>query len=181
MRKAGKGVAVKDRLTNWEWSTLVASWRYYEYGHSIQSASFPGDILERFWGKNGQRTWSDRVRIQIARQFVEVDHGVRGIDDWELGSVMTFDSDAHIWRKFYTFLKNYLVGTFLLVTVSDGKRTEVVQSFRYGEDLFPVEQYISNPWVSCRVPKEFMVKIEGESPVVEPGAEVGKDGRGGME
>lgn len=151
----------KDRLTTWEWETLVASWRYFQYGHSISSASFPGDILNRFWSEKGQKKWSTKVRMTIARQFVEVDHGIRGVSDWEVGSCEgMYDLDSHIWRRFYTFLKCYLHTQFLTVTVSNGKKTEVVRCFRYEGDLVPVDCYIFNPSDRFWIPEEFVKEVK---------------------
>ena len=39
----------KKALTDWDWTTLVAAWRYYEHGHTITSAMFPHEIVTRFF------------------------------------------------------------------------------------------------------------------------------------
>ena len=39
----------KKTLTDWDWTTLVAAWRYYEHGHTITSAMFPHEIVTRFF------------------------------------------------------------------------------------------------------------------------------------
>ena len=37
------------QLTDWDWTTLVAAWRYYQYRSTIVSATFPRDIYERYF------------------------------------------------------------------------------------------------------------------------------------
>ena len=37
------------RLTDWDWATLVAAWRYYQYRSTIVSATFPQNIYERYF------------------------------------------------------------------------------------------------------------------------------------
>ena len=39
----------KKTLTDWDWTTLVAAWRYYEHGHTMASAMFPHEIVRRFF------------------------------------------------------------------------------------------------------------------------------------
>ena len=60
----------KNKLTDWDWMTLVAAWRYYEHGHTITSATFPHEIVTRFFtGK-----YDDESCRRIANQFVDIDH-----------------------------------------------------------------------------------------------------------
>ena len=60
----------KKTLTDWDWTTLVAAWRYYEHGHTIASVMFPNEIVTRFF--TGE--YDDESCMRIARQFVEIDH-----------------------------------------------------------------------------------------------------------
>ena len=39
----------KKTLTDWDLKTLVASWRYYEHGHTISSCMFPHEIVKRIF------------------------------------------------------------------------------------------------------------------------------------
>lgn len=94
-----------DKLTNWEWTTLVAAWRYYEYGRTIVSATFPEDIIKRFF----QGAYSTRVCKQIARQFAETDHGIRGEEDWTKDKYL-LDCDKLPWTKFFRFCQGYVTG-----------------------------------------------------------------------
>ena len=68
------------RLSMWDWKTLVASWRYFEHGSTISSATFPDDIIKRFWGEGNP--YSDDVRYTIAHQFAMTDHRSKGEEDW---------------------------------------------------------------------------------------------------
>ena len=71
-----KNESKKKTLTCWDWETLVASWRYYEHGHTIASAMFPHDIVLRFF----TGAYDEESCKRIARQFVDVDH-YNGPDD----------------------------------------------------------------------------------------------------
>ena len=39
----------KNKLTDWDWTTLVAAWRYYEHRNTITAAMFPHEIIKRFF------------------------------------------------------------------------------------------------------------------------------------
>ena len=92
----------KKTLTDWDWTTLVAAWRYYEHGHTIASAMFPHEIVKRFF--TGEYDVNSCKRI--ARQFVEIDHR-NGPDDkidgW-VGDDAFGASDRRAWRLFYFYL-----------------------------------------------------------------------------
>ena len=98
----------KKTLTDWDWTTLVASWRYYEHRHSITSAMFPHEIVKRFF--TGE--YDEESCKRIARQFVEIDHRY-GPDDkisgW-VGDDAFGASDRKAWRLFYFYLNAWING-----------------------------------------------------------------------
>ena len=59
MKKKNK----KKILSDWDWMTLVAAWRYYEHRNTI---TFPHEIVTRFF--TGE--YDEKSCIRIARQFV---------------------------------------------------------------------------------------------------------------
>ena len=98
----------KKSLTDWDWTTLVAAWRYYEHGHTIVSAMFPHEIVKRFF--TGE--YDEESCRRIARQFVDVDH-LTGQDDYISGWVgddAFGESDRKAWRLFYFYLSAWLYG-----------------------------------------------------------------------
>ena len=114
----------KKTLTYWDWETLVASWRYYERGHTIASAMFPHDIVLRFF----TGAYDEESCRRIARQFVDVDH-YNGPDDKMSGWVGDDEfgaSDRRAWRLFYFYLFawNYRCFSNAMVTLG-GKRANV--------------------------------------------------------
>ena len=108
----------KKTLTDWDWTTLVAAWRYYEHGHTIASAMFPHEIVKRFF--TGE--YDEESCRRIARQFVEIDHR-NGPDDkidgW-VGDDAFGASDRRAWRLFYFYLSAWHYG-FLKASVTRGK------------------------------------------------------------
>lgn len=56
----------QKKLSDWDWTTLVAAWRYYEHGHSITSAMFPHEIVKRFF--TGDYDDESCKRIALSRQ-----------------------------------------------------------------------------------------------------------------
>ena len=158
-----------DHLTGWEWTTLVAAWRYYEHGRTIASAMFPSDMLRRFWGEGNP--YSDEVRNTIANQFAKIDHGVRGEEDWTIwlkkdkdGSILRDDCDVKVWTTFYQFCKGWVDG-FVEVTARNGKVQKTVKAFytEYTDCWTPVDEYIAHPLLSPYIPKEFIVSKKGEA------------------
>ena len=98
----------KKSLTDWDWMTIVPSWRYYEHGHTITSSMFPHEIVTRFFtGK-----YDDESCRRIAEQFVNVDH-YAGPDDEISGWIEdgTFgECDRMAWRLFYFYLCAWIIG-----------------------------------------------------------------------
>ena len=113
----------KNKLTDWDWTTLVAAWRYYEHGHTITSAPFPHEIVTRFFtGKYDEDSCK-----RIAHQFVHIDHH-DGPDDKISGWVAdgTFcDCDRRAWRIFYFYLFAWLGGFKTAKVTIDGKSERV--------------------------------------------------------
>ena len=128
-----KNQTQKKTLTDWDWTTLVAAWRYYEHGHTIASAMFPHEIVRRFF----TGSYDEESCMRIARQFVEIDHR-NGPDDKIYGWVGddAFDaSDRKAWRLFYFYLNAWING-FSKAKVSTFGRigNERVEVFRdYGK------------------------------------------------
>ena len=121
----------KKSLTDWDWTTLVASWRYYEHGHTIASAMFPHEIVKRFF--TGE--YDEESCRRIARQFVEIDH--RNGPDEKISGWVGDDafgaSDRKAWRLFYSYLYAYLNGFNTAKVALDGK-IGLVEVFRaYGK------------------------------------------------
>ena len=121
----------KNKLTNWDWMTLVAAWRYYEHRNTITAAMFPHEIIKRFFtGKYDAESCK-----RIAHQFVEIDH-YDGPDDKISGWVGddTFgECYRKAWRLFYSYLYAYLHGFKTAKVTLDGK-IGLVEVFRaYGK------------------------------------------------
>ena len=134
----------KKTLTDWDWTTLVAAWRYYEHGHTISSAMFPHEVVTRFF----TGAYDDESCRRIARQFVEIDHR-SGPDDkisgW-VGDDAFGASDRKTWRLFYFYLSAWING-FTTANVTINGRSERVDVFsadgkwyaRKGYELFGVD------------------------------------------
>lgn len=169
MKTKDKLKTQKANLTGWDWATLVAAWRYYEHRHTIASAMFPYDMVERFWGK-GTR-YSDADRNRIARQFAKIDHGIKGEGDWTMwlkkGKDGEFDKDCQdtkVWTTFYQFCRGWIDG-YAELTVSNGKRTETVKAFytEYTKRWTPVYGYIESPYNPPYIPQGYIKSKKGET------------------
>lgn len=152
----------KINLTDWDWITLVAAWRYYEHGHTIVSATFPGDIIERFWG--ARNPYTDEVRTRIATQFAVTDHGLRGEADWKSfmdGKPSWFDTDYKAWTTFYQFCRGWVRG-YATVVASNGKRTETIKAFytEFNKRWTPVDGYIASPTNPPFIPNEYIKSVK---------------------
>lgn len=134
----------KKILTDWDWTTLVAAWRYYEYRSTISSAYFPTMIVERFF----RGDYSEETQRRIAHQFANVDHlhgfgsaPRSGEKDWESKD----DCYRRPWAKFYAFCWHF---------TRNWKIKRGVRCFHCdttGRD-YPVAEYIKNPHVECWMP-----------------------------
>ena len=117
----------KKSLTDWDWTTLVASWRYYEHRHSITSSTFPHEIVLRFFCG----AYDAESCRKIARQFVEIDHR-NGPDDkidgW-VGDDSFGSSDRRAWRLFYFYLFAWHYRCFSKARVTLGGKSRHVEVF----------------------------------------------------
>ena len=130
--------APKKKLTDWDWTTLVAAWRYYEDRHTITSSMFPHEIVMKFFtGKYDAESCQ-----RIARQFVEIDHR-DGPDDKISGWVRddTFgECYRKAWRLFYSYLYAYLYG-FKTAKVTLDDKSGLVEVFRAEGNWYAREGY----------------------------------------
>ena len=133
-----KKEAKKNTLTNWDWTTLVAAWRYYEHGHTISSAMFPHKIVKRFF----TGAYDEESCKRIARQFVENDHRT-GPDDkisgW-VGEDLYCSSDRRAWRLFYFYLSAWIYG-FTKARVTLGGKSGHVDVFHADGNWYAREGY----------------------------------------
>ena len=121
----------QKKLSDWDWTTLVAAWRYYEHGHTITSAMFPHEIVKRFFTGD----YDDESCKRIANQFVNIDH-FNGPDDKISGWVgdNTFgEFYRKVWRLFYSYLYAYLYGFKTAKVTLDGKSGLVEVFHAYGK------------------------------------------------
>lgn len=127
-----------NQLTDWDWTTLVAAWRYYEHRNTIASAMFPHEIVMRFF--TGE--YDEESCRRIARQFVEIDHR-NGLDDkisgW-VGDDAFGASDRRAWRMFYCYLKAWDNG-FETVKVTINGKSGSVEVFRAEGGWYAREGY----------------------------------------
>ena len=147
-----------DKLTGWEWITLVAAWRYYEYRRTIVSATFPEDIINRFF----QGAYSTRICKQIATQFAVTDHGIRGEEDWAKDKYLR-DCDKLPWTKFFRFCQGYVTGFHKFVLKNDDLQQEV-DAFHvdWNDNWYSVKQYIAHPSLDYYCAPELIVSIDGK-------------------
>ena len=128
----------KKTLTDWEWTTLVAAWRYYEHRHSITSHLFPGDVVKRFF----TGAYDDESCRRIVRQFVEIDHR-KGPDDeidgWVVDDIYC-SSDRRAWRLFYFYLSAWMYG-FTKVRAILGDKSGYVDVFHADCNWYAREDY----------------------------------------
>jgi len=144
-------------LSPWEWTLIVAAWRYYENRMTIASSMFPHEIIEHFFCG----AYDEDSCNRIARQFSYIDHH-NGESDWS-GTKYLMDMDKTPWCKFYAFMKAWIDG-FATVTVSDGKKTEVVEAFycEFTKRWHPKQLYMAGGLhESAYIPPEYIKKIVG--------------------
>ena len=142
-----KKEAKKKALTNWDWTTLVAAWRYYEHRHTIASCMFPHEIVKRFF----MGGYDDESCHRIARQFVEIDHKY-GPDDkmsgW-VGDKLSGECYRKSWRLFFYYLKAWIccfstakvksIGGCVDVFFADGKWYSRVGYEMFGDRVAPYD------------------------------------------
>lgn len=150
------------KLSDWDWTTLVAAWRYYEHGHTITSAMFPHEIVTRFF----TGSYDDESCKRIANQFVEIDHS-NGPDDkisgW-VGDDSFGDCDRRAWRLFYFYLFSWLYGFFAAKVTLDGK-IGIVEVFCADGKWYAREGYERfgehvSPYNDCEI-ELLTVELEG--------------------
>ena len=170
MRKPKKPI---DRLNDWEWTTLVGAWRYYENRGTIAASMFPDDIVNRFF----KGAYSEDVQRMIAHQFAETDHGIRGEEDW-IPDERGFGGGGGLpWLKFYRFCDGYCKG-FHKVFLRYGKTEQEVEAFHvdYNDRWYPVQKYLEAPNFEQYCEPKYIKKIDGR-PVVKAAAKAERKSR----
>lgn len=159
--KMKKKEKIIENLSDWEWTTLVAAWRYYERRATIASAMFPEDVVRRFWGSG---KYSDAVLRQIANQFANIDHGRDGESYWTKDRTIG-DCDRKSWCVFYAFCKGWCEGFTTVVldaTLADGQHLHQEPACfwcEYTGKWHPVDEYIRNPHYHRWCAEEFIKEI----------------------
>lgn len=130
----------QKKLTDWDWTTLVASWRYYEYRSTIASSMFPEEIIERFF--SGE--YSDESCMRIANQFAKIDHGRNGEEDWH--DKLLMNCDIGPWTTFYAFCEAYCNG-FTPIKIKNNGKEETFRGFycRTTGHWHDADMYIKHP------------------------------------
>lgn len=157
--KKPKKAELIDHLSMWDWDTLVASWRWYEYGSTATSSCFPRDIVQRFWGKGNR--YSDKVRHTIAHQFAMVDHKSKGEKDWTDKRYCSFHCDTKPWTTFYRFCEAWVKGfTPITVRDPDTKEEKSIMAFHvdYDERWLGRDKYIEYGH-ECYICPDFITHI----------------------
>lgn len=154
-KKSQKKRQVIDHLSMWDWETLVASLRYFQYGMTISSASFPHDVVQRFWGKGNP--YSDGVRNTIANQFVNIDHHGKGEHDWD---DVGMSCDRRAWTAFYRFCEAWLKG-FAKISVkrTDGKIERLDAFHTDFEDRWYLKDLYVDHGDMVQIPDDSIVEV----------------------
>ncbi len=151
----------KSMLTDWDWSTLVSSWRYYFLRGSIAASMFPGELVERYFGPKSKYTDEDRERI--AHQFVNIDF-VEGNLDYDTmfsKDESRLHDNREEYRKLWLYLNGYLYGFSKVVTLYKGE-TKTHDAFKHNGKWVGVDAYVSNPFVDMTICDECIVEIDGQ-------------------
>lgn len=139
----------KEELSEWDWTALVASWRYYRYRSSTAAAGFPAKIVARYFGDN----FSGNAKMRIAHQFANVDQKDDGADAWN----HLDDLNKKPWQKFYFFCKSYAEG-FATARMIDDSECEVF--FNPKTDRWHrVDRYIESPEIEYWVAREDIINM----------------------
>lgn len=145
--KAKKKVSKKKTLSSWDWTVLVAAWRYYENRGTIAAATFPFDIIERYFRGDYDNSVCDR----IARQFVEIDHRNCNADEWN-----TETDYGRNWFKFYCFLRAWHDNSWEKIHGVDCFYCEATNRH------YPKDKYIANPFIECWIDETAKGKDNGK-------------------
>lgn len=147
----------RDRISDWEWMTLIGAIRYYQYRTTITSVMFPDDIVRRYWGSG---LYGNDAQLKLANQFALIDHGVNGEGDWD----ELADADRLPWCKFFAFCKGVCHGFTKYRCVVDGK-DRICECFRCETNgrAYPVEMYIRDPSLEVFINEDKCVQVGGIS------------------
>ena len=155
-----KRVRKQKHLDDWEWTTLVAAWRYFEYRMTIASASFPEDIIRRYF----TGAYDEESCKRIAHQFAITDHGLRGEEDWTDGLYL-MDCDKEPWCRFFAFCKAYYEGFKTIVLDGDSEGNHIHEEAKafyceYTKHWHNVDAYLSRPFENRYYIDEFVKEVK---------------------
>lgn len=124
-------------MSLWDWETLFASIRYFRSRSSISAASFPRDIVERYW-KDGN-PYTDEDRRRIIHQLHEVEFRILSPFDKKLAEEM-----EPSWKKFESFINGLAEGLYAVHAAGNGCNERLI-CFRHEDKYIDINHYIANP------------------------------------
>lgn len=137
-------------ISMWDWETTVGAWRYYSHGGTIAAAMFPREMVQRYFGANGKKKWTDDDRERIARQFLMTDYPKQ---EKFPGQPLTNE-----WRECWAFLDAWLNGPWVVTCRYEGKE-ETLECFKFDDEYHSMEGY-AGLGPNGRLIKEYIVKAE---------------------
>lgn len=127
-------------LNSVEWTTCWMAIRYAMNRHSIASISLPHELVKAY----GER-WSEVEKEMLSNEIKKDLHVVSEEDG--------FWSDSRTWLKFASYLdikSHYKV---------KGIDNAVYDVFDAGDRVYPVSEYVNNPYHEIDLPKENILEI----------------------
>lgn len=94
----------KNVLTNWDWTTLVSAWRYYEHRHTITSVMFPheddkisGWVGDDIFGECYRKAW--RLFYSYLYAYLYGFKTAKVTLDGKIGLVEVFSADGKWYAR----------------------------------------------------------------------------------
>jgi hypothetical protein len=118
----------KEKLSEWEWTLIWSSMRYFMGRQTIASAMWPHDLLKNSYSKLDSR--------QIKQLHKDLEEHFK-----DFGKFGNKEIDSPAWEKLMIFLS----GKRFIITAegSDIKRQEI-ECFQYGDKYIPIDGFVSS-------------------------------------
>jgi hypothetical protein len=138
----------KTTLTDWEWTLVWSSMRYFMGRQTIAAATWPSDFIKNY-DKYLTQTQRDTVHKELNRYFEEYKR---------FGHPMI---DSEHWERLMCYMdKNnrYLVES---KRTEDGERiVEMNICFKYKDAYCPIEKYAEQPYHSWYINPEYISYVK---------------------
>lgn len=118
----------KEKLSEWEWTLIWSSMRYFMNRQTIASAMWPYDLIRNSYDKLS--------KLQIEMLHKDLEEHFK-----EFGEFGNKEIDSPAWEKLMIFFSGK---RFIVIAEGDGIEHQEIECIKYGDKYIPIDSFTSS-------------------------------------